>query len=248
VWLLADLIFLSAAGSKLPTYVLPLFPAVALLTVDAWQFAPAGTQAGAPHSWGRFLTAQALVGAGLIAAACAWAGWLSQIPVGVTAWVGAGLAAVPWLLLAAGAQRWPRHRSFVGTLAAVAGALLVAYGTLFPAVARALSARDLAMHFNNERTLPPRLWIVDERVGSVLFYLVPELRRQVTPDRVEGVALGQALIQGSGIPGTVVAIPGRTATRLRDRVDLERVPSVAAGKYVLFDAAQLRLAPVRDAR
>jgi 4-amino-4-deoxy-L-arabinose transferase-like glycosyltransferase len=245
VWLLVDVIFLSAAGSKLATYVLPIFPAVAVLVAVAWHVAPRRDGGRPPATFGPLVAGQQAAGALLLPGIIAWGVWLAGLPSLLTTWL-AGLAvAAAWLAAARSAGRWPLARSFAATLTLMVVTLSVAYCTVFPVAAEQATARDLAAHFNAQGRLPPRLWIVDERVGSFLFYLDPALRARLEPQTVEGVPLGRALVQAGGIPGTIVALPSASMTRLAARARLEHINSEAAGRYRLYDGTALRSAPPR---
>jgi 4-amino-4-deoxy-L-arabinose transferase-like glycosyltransferase len=266
IWLGVDLVFLSAAGSKLATYVLPLFPAVALVTAVTWLRAagrddqspdrlpespPAGPHArrldedvprGGLVPW---IRTQAIAGALILPGAVGACYWLTDIRVGAAAWLAAAGVASVWLAMCLNASRWGVRRHFVTTLAGVVLILVVAYMTLFPAIARAGTARDLAEYFNMHQYLPPRLLIVDERVGSFLFYLSPQLRQRITSDIVDGMPLGNALVQGSGVPGTIIAVPESTVERLKARLELDEVPFEQAGRYRVYEATTLRAARPR---
>jgi hypothetical protein len=130
--------------------------------------------------------------------------------------------------------------SLAARLVAVAFVLLGGYMTVFPAVAERHTARALADHFNRAGDFPARLWIVDERVGSLLFYLEPSMRMSLTPARVESVPLGRGLIQGVLVPGTLVALPDDIWRPLGERMALDEVVYTTAGRFRIYDAATLR--------
>jgi 4-amino-4-deoxy-L-arabinose transferase-like glycosyltransferase len=238
-WLAVDLLFLSVAGSKLATYVLPLFTGVALVTASAWLGESRDRHVPA-RGLAALITTENLATAALLAATCATVGWLQLVSVRMIDWAAAILVFVLWVTFAAFARQWPLRRSFGATMAGVSITLVVAYLTIFPAIAERSTARDLAAWFNARGALPPQLWIVDERVGSFLFYLDPSIRGTVTADRVAGVSLGKALIQGGGVAGTMVALPDTTRARLAARAMLDEIPAARAGRYWLYDAATLR--------
>jgi 4-amino-4-deoxy-L-arabinose transferase-like glycosyltransferase len=245
LWLGAGLLLLSAAGSKLPTYLLPLYPAVALLAAVAWLTSPEWPQRPPGAGLGALVRLQAIAGALLLPAAAAWAVWMAGLAVSPGHRVGIGAASVAWLGLAWRAPRWPLERAFVASTGAMAATLIVAYLTIFPDVAGQRSARDLAVFFNARGEVPPRLLIVDERVGSLLFYLDGALREQLTPKQVEGVTLARALVQGAAVAGTLVAVPDAVVSRLEARLELGGVAFEEAGRYRLYAAADLRRARPR---
>lgn len=178
-WLLADLVLLSIAGSKLPTYLLPAFPAVALLAARA--IVAAHDDAGPAPAWLALPTA-ALPGL----AAFVYSKVIA--PQEMDAWgpaVLVPLAVAGFLSVGARGRRWPGAERL---LAVTTVSLLAATLTVRPLVATQLTARQLSETMNAAGRLPRQLLIVDEGVGSFLFYLRPELRRGLTPDRVQRVS------------------------------------------------------------
>ncbi len=178
-WLLADVVLLTIAGSKLATYLLPAFPAVALLAARAIVAAPAG--ALTVPSWVTWTTA--LLPLGGVATFVVLDGLLPP-------WWGLMAAAVP-LVLAGWSLRGPRRAALAGAPAAVlvaAAALTALALAVRPLAATELTARQLSDEMNRRGVMPRTLLIVDEGVGSFLFYLRPELRRGLAADRVQRIS------------------------------------------------------------
>lgn len=176
-WLLADFVLLTIAGSKLATYLLPAFPAVALLAARAIVTAPAATM----PSWTTWVTAVLPIGGiatfivldGLLPPG--WALVVALVPLVLAGWCLFGL----------------RRRVFGGAPAAlmVAAASLTAIAlAVRPLAATELTARQLSDEMNRRGAMPRTLLIVDEGVGSFLFYLRPELRRGLAADRVQRIS------------------------------------------------------------
>jgi len=112
---------------------------------------------------------------------------------------------------------------------------------LFPTVARDISARDLARALNGRGVLPPKVWVVDERIGSVVFYLEPALRRGLEPGRFENVGYGAVLARLAAAPADIlVAVATRDADRLVRGVLGGAVPYETAGRYRLYRVGDLR--------
>lgn len=178
-WLLADFVLLTIAGSKLATYLLPAFPAVALLAARAIVLAPAGT-ATVP-SWAIWVTAVLPLGG--VATFILLDGLLPE-------WWGLAAAFVPLAL--AGWWRFGPHREgFRGApavLAVTAASLTAIALAVRPLAATELTARQLSNEMNRRGVMPRTLLIVDEGVGSFLFYLRPDLRRDLTADRVQRIS------------------------------------------------------------
>lgn len=220
-WLVADVLLLSAAGSKLATYVLPTFPAMALL---------AGSRAavGAPGGAGVRAVATIVVGALPVAGAVVTERVMGTPPA---PWLGLVAALAPLALLGwswEGTRRqtwsWPARMAMVAAASSVMIGLLVR-----PSVAAQLTAKGLAAHFNARPALPARLYIVDEGVGSFLFYLRPDLRRGLTTERVQRVSRF-SLADVPPAPGTEIAV---AAERLPGVLELYELPvtstAVSAG-------------------
>lgn len=239
VWLVADLVFLTAAGSKLATYILPLFTPLALSLAALWTVA-ASPSAAAGSAFRRGVQVQLFAGAAILPVASLFASLFLDIPVTAGGWTLAAAIAVAWGYVSLASTAWTLAGRLRATATLVVATVLAAYASLFPGAVADNTARDLAAYLNQQGALPAHLWILDERVGSVLFYLRPELRTGLTPDRVEGVSFGRALTQGGTRPGTVLAIPRTTMPRLLNRLELADVPYGAAGRYRVYDAGALR--------
>ncbi len=178
-WLVADFVLLSAAGSKLATYLLPALPAVALLAARA--IVDANDDADPAPGWLTVSTAAIPV-----LAAVAYAQWMA--PEFVSGWE---LVVVVPLVVAGFFSVSTLGRAWSGSqrlLCVTAITLLCAALGGRPLVATYLTARGLSETMNAAGRLPQQLLIVDEGVGSFLFYLRPELRRGLTPDRVQRVS------------------------------------------------------------
>lgn len=223
-WFVADVLLLSAAGSKLATYVLPAFPALALLA--GRRATTEGADAG-----GRVarLVATIVVGVLPVAGALVVQRLMGTPPA---PWLGlvaslAPLALLGWSSEGKRRQAWP----WPARMAVVAAASFVTIGVLVrPLVAAQLTAKGLAAHYNGSRALPARLYIVDEGVGSFLFYLRPDLRRGLTAERVRRVSRF-SLVDVPPDPGAEIAV---AAERLPGVLELYDVPpgTIALGAGV----------------
>jgi hypothetical protein len=98
-----------------------------------------------------------------------------------------------WMVAAAIAAGWWRaarvvwrHTDVAAALGATmtAATLVVALAVLVPPVANVTTAKDLAETINRSGRFPPELWMVEERSGSLVFYLDSALRRDLTRERV----------------------------------------------------------------
>ena len=233
-WLLTGWIFLSLAGSKLFTYALPLFPAIALLAAIPWIRYAEGR--------GKGLTVAVVAHAALIAALLPLvlaAGTVSGV-ISVSLWVvlaetviavGCSVAVRAWR-----AGRVERATSLLAlSTAAVVTAVLT---ILLPAAATSFTARDLALALNSHPILPARLLVVRERIGSLVFYLDPRLRHGLTPDRFQTVQARE--IRERVVPrDTLVAIRARDIPRLANFIDMSGIRFAQAGPYRVYIARDL---------
>jgi 4-amino-4-deoxy-L-arabinose transferase len=238
-WLLTGLVFLSAAGSKLFTYALPLFPAIALLAVIGWLRALA-TEAG--RRWlGRLIVGHAVVvGLLLPAMIVGLSVDVMDEPLHLPGWLWLyAIAIAAGCILTVGL--WRRARPVAtGAVAALVTAALVLVMLLgvLPTVAHTMTAKDLAAALNRRPAFPPALWIVRDRLGSVVFYLEPRLRAGLTPDRLRLITPRDVRIMRAP-RGTLVAIDDDTLGRMSSFVVLEGVPYERAGQYRLYTAEAL---------
>ncbi len=231
-WLLADFVLLTLAGSKLATYLLPAFPAVALLAARALAAPRAHDATGRIYPWAAAVTAVlplvAVVALGSLEGD--WPGWtalaVALAPLAVLAWTRSSRG----LVGAAGPA---------GLLAVTAATLITTSVVVRPMVATTLTARQLSWHMNELGVMPRTLLIVDEGVGSFLFYLRPDLRRGLTPDRVQRISrfsLGDDRDPG----GVLVAIASDRLDGVRALYEMPPGAPVGAGAFHVVPWAELR--------
>lgn len=231
-WLVADLVLLSLAGSKLATYVLPALPAVAALAAAQLTASP---QARAIPRW-------VLVGTALVPlVALAYLGTQPGTAIAMPYWLGAlapVLAALAVIRHGKSAAGWTPA---VQTLAVMAVTLIGAAMLVRPVIAESLTARTLAAQFNERPALPEYVWVVDEGVGSLVFYLRPELRRTLRRAQIRRISRFSTpdLIHESN-DGTIAVAPDRV-DGLGEIVDLEGMPRPTGGRFLLISRAALRL-------
>ena len=91
--------------------------------------------------------------------------------------------------------RW--QASLVAAVLCVAAQFVVAITTVLPPAAEIYSARRLAKHFNRLGQLPARLYLAEERIGSLVFYLDPRLRAGLKRDQVVQVRRGPTAVVAS---------------------------------------------------
>ena len=232
-WFLADLVLLSVAGSKLATYLLPALPAIALLAAHRLAAdSPAGTPG---RSWMR---AAAAVTAALPAVGLAALWWLGS---GVPSWLAGAVALLP---VAAMLAPWPTlgERAGPARLMTVTAAALVALALgVRPMVAEGLTARGLAAHFNAAGRVPAHVWIVDEGVGSFVFYLREDLRKGLVRGQVQRVSRFSTPDILSGPADDVLAVASDRLEGLALILDLDDVRRPLPGTFLVLPLGGLRV-------
>ncbi len=239
-WLATDVVLLSLAGSKLVTYVLPAFPALALLAAVVWDgWLEPRADAGRGSTTAVFLHGLALVA--LLPAAELVARARFGVSAGSAAGIGQAAALAGAILAVMAWRHASRGRAVVWLTGAMAAAFVTIMTALFPGVAGDLSARDLARYLDARGALPPQVWVVNERIGSLIFYLDPALRRGLTPGRFDDVSYNAVLGRLATAPGDVlVALGAREAANLPRAGGLQAIPHDRAGRYRVYTVSALR--------
>ena len=79
--------------------------------------------------------------------------------------------------------------------------------------------------------MPSRLLVAEGRIGSLVFYLTPQLRAGLTADRIEQWSLDELPPLR---PGDVIALPKRKIARLRAYHYFDDTPYESVGPYRLY--------------
>jgi len=106
---------------------------------------------------------------------------------------------------------------------------------VLPPLAGTFSARQLAQYFNNQGSLPPRLLIVEGRIGSLVFYLSPQLRAGLRPENLQHWPASEL---PPLCPGDVLAVPERKLPRLQPYLPVESARHEVVGCYRLYRAVK----------
>ncbi|MCE5266584.1 MAG: glycosyltransferase family 39 protein [Planctomycetaceae bacterium] len=249
-------VVMTLARSKLATYVWPAFPPLAILAAFAWTRMVEGRLSEpARRAFARTFVGSCWSGPILLPVTVAVVQRLFGVPFSWQVWVATGVAAV----LAPGPLvSWHMARKADGGGAAlhltqptitrttfwrevtVAGAalslalqFLVAMTMVLPPVAECFSARELAAHFNREGRLPPRLWLAEQRLASLAFYLEGPLRAELKSDRIRPLkADRQERIEA----GDVVAVPRADRYHAIPRIDFSDASCEELQRYRLYTA------------
>ena len=239
-WLVGGVAFVSLGSAKLSTYLLPAFPAVALLGSVAWL--PYIDREPPPQtggSWVRVGTWIACVTSAVAVVAAAFAMPWYGVTLGASHWALVGAVGATWLLPALAWERGWWQVSFAALAACTAVTLLAGLGGLVPALASRFTARDLAWHYNRAGDLPAHLLFVDERVGSFPFYLSPPLRSRLSPERVRRITPSEAFTMRTAPRDTAFILTDDRAASLATFVDWTTTPSERAGHHVIVPAEAL---------
>ena len=255
-WFAIGLVFLSLGESKLVTYALPLFPILALIVGEYLSTvgSPPGAARRAPFEFRSFrLSAE---GAWFTLGFAIHVITLALLPIAgllllkwkfgaVPAYLWVGPAIFGLLTIDAG-RRAAKATSMSGFMAGVGRMTLltiVALMLVAPHAATWMTSRDLAATLNSAGTLPSRVWIVDERIGSLIFYLDPPLRAQATPDRVGVSSFPEAVMRARvDPPDAVFAVRNSQLPRFNRMFPAPPTPDALAGTFTLFRAETLRTA------
>jgi 4-amino-4-deoxy-L-arabinose transferase-like glycosyltransferase len=236
-WLAAGFVFLSIAESKLATYALPLFPAIAILVADG-----IAAQNGATDRVGYGVYAVTLIvlpiaalvalrvkfGAvdrgiwtidGLISLAIAFVAFYR--PTRRTGTSGAG-GRIAQLDFTRGAPRL--------SLMALAGLMIVS-----PRAAAWMTSKDVSARLNSVGRLPSHVLVLQERLGSLVFYLNPALRAEANPDRIEQAAMADGINRSRIEPlDGIVIVRNNLVERFLRQFAFPPEPAWTAGTNTVF--------------
>lgn len=229
-WFVADFVLLSVAGSKLATYLLPALPAVALLAGKALADLGHGP---AP----RWLRAAEGVTAALPAVGLAVVAWQGQAVASPLLGLAVLLPVAVFFAPASGPAPPVASRLLMVT----AAALLAITLAVRPIVADGLTARNLGAHFNAAGAVPGHVWIVDEGVGSFIFYLRADLRRGLVKGQVARVSRFSAPDLLGGPPDDVLAIAPDRVAGVAEILDLDDVPRPPANEFLVLPLGRVRV-------
>jgi 4-amino-4-deoxy-L-arabinose transferase-like glycosyltransferase len=200
-WLFGGLLFLSLAKSKLVTYALPLFPAIAIVCAEAWNRHAARQLSEVSARWFlnliRFMTALGVIVPLGILIVC-------QMIIGNT-WPAFAWLAAFTLSAGSGITWWAIERKrlngSVGLIAVwVGGVVCLVMTWPLQNFAENYSERSLARWVNEQETLPEHLILIGEKPGSVIFYLRKEVRQQLRRNQVTSMRIDE--LQPGTQPGS----------------------------------------------
>ena len=240
-WLVSCTLLLSIASSKLITYIWPVFPPTAILAAVVWcrmldgKLSVPARRWFASNFWSATLIAPVALPVGMIVVQEVLATrfgpleWALGLMAGFSTWL-------PILFWRAGRMQGSLI-SGAGAMAAQFAAILIVIG---PHVAAENSARDLAKYFNRMGRVPSEVVIVEDRVGSVLFYLDHDLRDALRQGQLKPIRARQMGEAAGPAPDKLVAIAEVRVGRAEKYFNLTGIPYERAGRYRLYDPVSLR--------
>jgi len=110
-----------------------------------------------------------------------------------------------------------------------------------PRAASWMTARDLATVLNASGTLPSHVSVLNERVGSLIFYLSPPLREAATADRVDEATIAEAIWRIRVQPAdAAIAVRNDDLPRFTRLFTTPPTAEAQAGTFTLFRVGVLR--------
>jgi 4-amino-4-deoxy-L-arabinose transferase-like glycosyltransferase len=233
-WLIGWTVLITLAGSKLATYLWPAFPPIAILAATAWNdLLGDSLVAAARKSFMRTFIFSSSTGPIVLPAAVYAVQKIYDVRFSPFTWAAVGVVALLTLVPLIPWRRGRIEASLALAALSLAGQFLVVMALILPQVAETCSARLLAEHFNRRSQMPARLFLVEGRIGSLVYYLDPEMRRQLTPDRIQQT-LAKEL--PTFRPGDMIAIQEWKTPKLQKYLDVRQHPYTSIGVYRLYDA------------
>jgi 4-amino-4-deoxy-L-arabinose transferase-like glycosyltransferase len=237
-WFVIGLVFLSLGESKLVTYALPVFPALALILGELVHEASVRGRRGRLFTGAlalHVLLLAVLPAATLIA--------LQSRDRGVPSLVWLLAAVFGLLTLDAGRRAW-RAAGDVDRISWLAQASIcsaIAMTAALPYAAAWMTGKDLAANLNAGGVLPPRVSVLDERIGSLVFYLDPALRAEASRERLDESTFPEAIARVRHDPeDAVVAVRNSQLEQFNRLFPAPPAPDARAGTFTVFRIGTLR--------
>jgi len=232
-WFGLGLIFLSIGESKLVTYALPLFPALAIVAGEYVAIRPRRSALVV-----QIATLALLPAAGLLVMRWKYGG-----PVDPALWILVAVMGVLTIVPGLRARASNDASESLVWIAAMSACALAGLMVVSPRAAEWMTSRDLAAVLNRGGVLPSHVSVLDERIGSLVFYLDPPLRAEATRERLEDVSFAEAIARARVDPDdAVLAVRMGQLPRFSRLFPSAPDPDARAGTFVLFRAASLRQA------
>jgi 4-amino-4-deoxy-L-arabinose transferase-like glycosyltransferase len=240
-WFVGGLVFLSAAKSKLITYALPLYPAVAILAGHACkQWLEGELLPIANRACGWIFLVSCFVGSLAPPAILTALDHYNHENSPFTAYLAAAVATASMLL--AMALMHLKQPFAALAMGALWFPFLFVMIMTWPMqkIAENQSQRQLALNIRSIVPFPDQVYLVGARVASLIFYLEPHQRQMLRPGQVLEVEADFISHWNTIPPKTLLAIPTRTRAHLPDATLMQHVHQFStAGDYCVLRSAAL---------
>src|SRR5687768_9960369 len=141
------------------------------------------------------------------------------------------------------ALRSATEYGFIAWMARASVYTLIGMMAVLPRAASWMTSRDLAETLNSGGALPPRVSVLDERIGSLVFYLDPALRAEATAARLDEASFSEAMGRARVDPDdAVLAVRNTHLDQFNRLFATPPVPDARAGTFTVFRVATLRQA------
>jgi 4-amino-4-deoxy-L-arabinose transferase-like glycosyltransferase len=236
-WLIGCTILLSVAQSKLVTYLWPVFPAVAILAAIGWARLLVGTISPASkNSLRKSFLMSSLTGPLVLPIVVFVLQKVFEIRFGPQVWTAVVLAGlttlVPlWFLFR---EKW--QAMLISSTLTTAAQFLVVISLIVPIVAEQYTEKRLAEYFNRPPVrLPKKMYFVEQRIGSFIFYLDPALRASITKDQFEEIPRPRTSTRSKITfqAGDLIVLPEKRLRRAEKYLDLKNFNDRKVGIYLL---------------
>jgi 4-amino-4-deoxy-L-arabinose transferase-like glycosyltransferase len=240
IWLAFSLIFLSTAHSKMVTYILPVFPAAAILAAVIWwrfiEGALGDTSRRMMHwlLWGTCLLGPAVLPVTMLVVQRKF-----QLTFAILVWgLALAVSAGAWMPLVALRRQWVAG-AFASALFFLATTFAIIMSVIVPKIAPATSAKTLAQYFNARGDVPGQVLLLEERIGSLVFYLDPRLRDELGAQQIKNIYIIEALHLDPPYQDVVIALPDKRVRKAREWIAFDGAPGLRVGRHQIFPAGEL---------
>jgi len=235
-WLLLGLFFLSIAKTKLLSYSLPLFPPLTLLVADFWNRGLNGELRKGAVKFQHFTAAAlsftapflmpAIWGVALALGYTQYSTPALLCVLSITAIVALGIASV---------RRGDWERVFARGVVSMSALAVGTVVCLLPSGAEEFSGRKLATYLNQHLQPEGEVILFRERIGSVLFYLDPQVRKHLASEQIQTSTIREFITTFQPREGQLVVIPEREVPLILHYLEFSHLPYERHERYRIIE-------------